>query len=443
MSQEFHEIVEQSRISSRMNTILAEVEREKNVDFFRQFGYFLVVFACSILVGSFLFAFFGPLFFSDGDYSGFLFAAVSPFLLCGFIILVGLVYLVFFWPVIFFIWAFVHGERQRRLISIVLTSLENRVPLAPLLRAFAYTCFFPHFRGRVLRFSERLEQGLSFRKTLGEVPGILRYDIVAMLDIKADDPETYKTIDQILHEEQNLSVLQSNSFFRIGYLIIVSFIFANVLRFMQFFILPKFRDIFESFDTHLPGITTLVFTFWSGLLGVLGILFLLLMFGLGIFFLLQLDVISARPRGFRRLFRNVDSARFLRILGTGLRRNLSLPQSLEIYCNTASGRFLRTRGQRIREEIEKGKAWISVLRKESLIDAKESELIRSAEQTGNLPHVLNELASSKNQAQIQKADFISQIVFFPSILILGAFVGTFIIACFLPIVQLVRDMCVF
>jgi len=350
---------------------------------------------------------------------------------------------IFFWPVLFAVWEGVRTARQRKMLTLILASLECRVPLAPMVRSYAKTVYSPYYRGKLTRFADALEAGHSFQKALLWFPGLLRSDVVGLLDFDADSPTTLETIQRVFKEDQVRAFTSSYSVVRFVYLICICFMIMQVVTFIMVFIVPKFEEIFRSFDTELPLMTLVAMTFSRLIMEYWFLLLwpsLLLPFALIVYLLAQTDLLSARPWGLRRLFRNLDSARFLRLLSVGLNRNRPHGEVISYYCRTVRSGYLARVGLWMNKKIDQGHSWIMTLYRAAMIRRDEIPLLESAEKTGNLPYVLEEIAFSKDQAQLRSGEWISKILFVFCIFALAALVGFFIIAFFLPLIKLIAEL---
>jgi type II secretory pathway component PulF len=218
-------------------------------------------------------------------------------------------------------------------------------------------------------------------------------------------------------------------------LLVMTFVFCKIV--------PQFEMIFQDFDTELPAMTTLIIgisqlcsNYWY-----LGMpCMMLIALALVTYLILQTGCFVFRPFGFRRMFRSTDSAKFLLVFAAGVRRRFSIPAILTMYNWTVPSEYLRRKAVRIRAAIESGGDWIDAVCRSGFVNVPEASLLRSAQRTGNTAVVLEQLAHSKERSQMRRDDLLSKLVFVPLMFLLGAVVGTFAIAMFLPLISLIMAL---
>jgi len=232
---------------------------------------------------------------------------------------------------------------------------------------------------------------------------------------------------------------------RFIYLICICVMFMQVTMFLMIWIVPKFQDIFNSFETELPLMTMIAMTLSRLIFEYWFLMFpfcMLIPLALFVYLAIQTDLLAARPFGLRRAFRNLDAARFLRLMSVGLNRNRPQGEVLSYYYRTVRSGYLARVGLWMHRKIDQGHSWIQTLYRAAMIRREEIPLLESAERTGNLPHVLEEIAFCKDQAQIRSAEWVSKILFVFCILALATLVGFFVIAFFLPVIRLIMNLSV-
>jgi type IV pilus assembly protein PilC len=216
-----------------------------------------------------------------------------------------------------------------------------------------------------------------------------------------------------------------------------------IMTFMFIKIIPEFKKMFAEFHSQLPALTNVVvglsdwFVCYWYLFSPLTMV--LVVFAI-VFMVLQTNVVICRPIGFRRMFRSTDTAKFLRLFSVGVRHRFPIPTILEMYRWTVPSEYLRQKGWKVQNAIEKGRDWIDAVRREGFVNGPEASLLQSAQRTGNTAAVLEQLAQSKERSQIRKDDLFSKLVFIPLVFLLGAVIGTFVIAMFLPLIKLITDL---
>ncbi|GHT40207.1 type II secretion system protein GspF [Planctomycetales bacterium] len=349
-----------------------------------------------------------------------------------------------FWPFILYFWAGIWIVRQRTLLTLVQTAAETKTPLAEMIHAYASGCYSSRFRARLERFAAILEQGHSLDEAISRDSGLFRYDIVSMLRLGGNDPATLRSMESSMSEDRDYSPIRSMSIVRVAYLFsIVGWLFLFV-GFVMLKIVTAFHKIFLDFDISLPWLTRLVVDtssyfvsyYWylcSPLVWLAVILYILLL-------ITQTGIIVLRPPLFRRMFREADSAKMLRILSVGLKQNLPISFILQVYRYAVPSAYLRRKAFRIENDVESGRLWTESLMRQRIVSAAEASLLETAGRTDNLSAVLHQLSGSKERSQHRKDDLASKLIFISCLLALAAVVGVIAIAMFLPVIKLTNAL---
>lgn len=349
---------------------------------------------------------------------------------------------IMFWPFLLILYANVNMTRQNTLLTILRNAYETKAPLSDVLFAYASSSMSPWYRRKIEHIAYQLEKGHSLEKVLSSSRNLVRYDMEGILKIGGGNLETLKLIDKSLNRELNQSIHQSSMIMRLCYLIAICIPTWLIYMFLMINVLPSFQYMFADMGVSLPWITDF-FVRGAGtqLLMLVPLPLFFMAIYMFVFFLLDSDFVLARPVLMRKVFRSVDSARLLRVLAVGIRRETELPEVLKSYRKTI-GRceYLRNLVNRIYNAIEKGENWISYLKKEKILTANEASLLETAEQAGNLPTVLEDLAYAKEALHARRHDLWNKLLFLPAILLMSLIIGGFAIAVFMPLVKMIETM---
>jgi len=346
-----------------------------------------------------------------------------------------------FWPILLYFWANVKASRQWTLLSLLQTSIETGKPLQDIIRAHATGCS-RRYAAQLNQFADSLESGYALDAAIREHRGLFRYDVAGMIRI-GDSPETLRSLETIAQDERDFAGIRTYNIIRIVYLCSVVVYMLLVMTFVFLKIAPEFEKIFVDFDTQLPTMTTAVI-FASNCFAAYWYLAAPFMLLLGLsaiaYLILQTNAVTFRPIGFRRIFCNTDSAKFLRVFAVGVRHRFAIPAILERYRWTVPSDYLRKKGARIQKAVEQGGDWIDAVFRAGFVSRPEASLLKSAQRTGNTATMLDQLAQSKERSQIRKDDLFSKLAFILLIFLLGAIIGAFVIGMFMPIIVLITNL---
>ncbi len=346
-------------------------------------------------------------------------------------------------PVVLMILFFIKVRRQRMVLVLIQHALQTGTPLHEVMESYAQSCTGPWYREKVLRFSEHLRSGHSLDVAAMACRGVLRYDAVGLIRLGGDSQQIASLLRQTVNDVRRNSNLQLQSLMRLtwfcGYVPALTFLPLWSL----FWLIPKFEAIFKDFDTELPSGTVLFIwlsdwfiRYWY-LLGPELCVLVLLPF---MYFMSRAAILPWRPWGTRRILRLIDSAYFLRLLAAGLEMQKSIPDIVTPYALAVNSGYLRNTARNFGMQVESGKNWIAALTDIRWLTKGEAALLEAATRLENVPQMLREIAAGKEQQQISADNAAGRSVFLVFVLGIGAFVGLFAAAFFLPLVQLIKSM---
>lgn len=218
-----------------------------------------------------------------------------------------------------------------------------------------------------------------------------------------------------------------------------------IVGFLMYFIVPKFKRIFDDFGTELPAITNFLISSWE-----LGTHFWYLMafplvyIPLAIFGLVTLaeyhgwQVMSQSILG--RWFVRWYSPDVLRSLSRAVTQQIPIHRALASMATFAGPLNLREKLAWAADEIQGGAAEWQTLQKSGILKFHETVLLETAQRTGNLPWVLETLATNMERRCVFRLNAILELLH-PLMLIVVALVVAFVaIGFFMPVVKMLNDL---
>lgn len=233
--------------------------------------------------------------------------------------------------------------------------------------------------------------------------------------------------------------------FSISYFAVIVDVMFLIVGFLMYWIIPKFKKIFEDFGTELPQLTIWLIrisdTFAT--YGLPLILLLLPLTGLAVW----CDTHS-RYYGWRSVFERCCGAwcpryripDIWRGLAWGIRQERPLAETFAAMTLGRTSSGMRQQLRQIAEQLRQGISPWELLAERQWITRTEAEALARAESVGNLPWVLETLAESEEQRWEHRFQSVIQIVRPVVIVLIGLVVAFIAIAFFLPLVKLVNDL---
>lgn len=224
------------------------------------------------------------------------------------------------------------------------------------------------------------------------------------------------------------------------YAVFLITVLVHIVAFIMYFIIPKYKAIFGDFGVELPPVTLIwiqvadVFVEYWYLLAPFLFVPLLPFVAASV---LMLEDISWVPKVFLRLFPRLETPMLLRRLGYVAANRFALQPSLLTLANSIPDYHRSRRYERLESRLEAGETLGHVLQHEQFVNSREAHSIDHAARMGHLGWALTALANTIQQRRISRSRWVMEFVRPFVILLLAFFVGSFCVAMFLPLVQLI------
>jgi len=245
-----------------------------------------------------------------------------------------------------------------------------------------------------------IKGGLSFSDALAKHPNIFNELYVNM--VKAG--EASGKLDEILerlailseHQMQTQSKIKSATM----YPIIVIFTLIGAFIAMIVFVLPKFAELFSSFNVELPlptrillGINYIVQNYWYIILAVVGILVFLVNRYVNTSIGRRMwDGLKLRIPIFGPLILKIIISRFARITGALIKSGIPLLQVLEMTSKTAGNVVVAESLNKVRRSVNEGKPMHEPMKEDKLFPPLVVHMVAVGENTGKLDHLLSRVS---------------------------------------------------
>lgn len=322
--------------------------------------------------------------------------------------------------------------------------LESGAPLVPALEAAGRQTVKPSMRAMLHRVRERVEEGASLCDALE--PERQHFDAVFRSMIAAGEataalPEVFGRLSDLATRQAQTRKMVMGALL---YPAILSILLVGVMSVLLFFVVPRFRVLFQSLDTALPVTTEMLFNLslalrggWPYLVGAL-----VLVVG-GIVTCLRLpqmrpwlDEMVLRLPVVGRIVSRLIFARVLRVWAAMLRCHVPLldtiQQSREAVSNTA---FMRLIDQ-VEDSVSQGGHMAQAIEEAGLADSVVVSAVRTGEENGRLSEAVDFVSGwmdDENTNLIQQVTRLAE----PIILaLMGVVVGFVALSLFVPLFDL-------
>lgn len=340
-------------------------------------------------------------------------------------------------------WTSTFQARRAQLLWFLALTVRKQRPLAAELATWAQSHPGSN-RDRLLAVAHAMSQGSTLADALDAQPKLLPASTVLSIRVA----EQTGSLSDVLHD---LAVQQTKSLRGDAinsaagscvYLWAMMAVGANIVMFLMYYIVPKFKAIYWSFGTELPKSTTLlieladVFVSYAYLLVPLFFLVPLWTFG------------EAFSRGWSEtrlswclgFGRRAEVPRILRRLHDAVAAKLPWQAALQPMVLHHRQADIRSRLERVLGRVTAGMQLWPAMREVGLLSARDVGLLEISERAGNLPWALVALAQAKERRMVHVRR-VFEVVCVPIFVVLfGLLVGFVCFAFFMPMVKLLNDL---
>jgi type II secretory pathway component PulF len=221
-----------------------------------------------------------------------------------------------------------------------------------------------------------------------------------------------------------------------------------LVTFFMTVMMPKFTEIFSSFNIELPlptrfliGVSALFTSYWWLMgLTVLALVVLFKRFQSSAAGGRKLDEWRMKLPIFGRVIQVNLFGQFARTLGTLLQNGVPVLTALKITEQVMSNQLIREAIAKTREAVTDGKTLAQPLAQSKLFPQLMIDLVRIGEETGDVPGSLNNIADTyENELQIAlrvMSDMIGPVL----IIIMAVIVGFLLLSIFLPLFRMISSI---
>ncbi len=299
---------------------------------------------------------------------------------------------------------------------------------------------------------EDIEGGATLSEAMGKHPRVfsrLYVNMVAAGEVGGVLDVILSRLAEFLEKAQRLKRKVIGAM--IYPIVVISFAVAIVGGIM-YWVIPKFRDIFEDFDTELPALTeTLIsVSLWFAqgrppgwAIALLSpIMFMVLWKAIRQsrggryatdWTLMKLPILGA-------LLQKTAIARFTRTLGTLINAGVPILEAINITKETAGNEVYSRAMETVHDAIREGDSFANPLRATKTCDSIVVNMVDVGEETGELDKMLIKVADNYDEEVETAVASLISLLEPLMVVVLGGIVGFIVVALFLPLVKLIDNV---
>jgi type IV pilus assembly protein PilC len=306
------------------------------------------------------------------------------------------------------------------------------------------------FQGVLEQIADQVKSGNSFSDGLAQHPKI--FDRLFVNMVRAG--EAGGVLDVVLSRlagfmEKALKTKKKVKAAMV-YPIVVVGVAVAIVALLMVVVVPKFQTIFDDMleGAALPGPTqvvvgvsnfmreNIILTVVILVVGFIGTKFFLRTpFGSKMFNWLSINIPKVGD-----LVRKVNIARITRTFGTLLSSGVPILQSITITKDITGNQFYENALNRIHDAVRDGESLAAPMARESVFPNMVTSMVDVGEETGELSEMLNRVADNYDEDVDNAVAGITSIIEPVMIVFLAVVVGFIVIALFLPIVEIIKQL---
>ncbi len=299
----------------------------------------------------------------------------------------------------------------------------------------------PHkpLRAVIQQLTIALQEGQAFHQALQKHPkhfDLLYCRLIEIAEASGTLGAQLKRLEHLLAQKKALhNTLRSACAYPLTVLVISMVMTLMIIR----YVIPQFEGLFENLTVPLPRITQQLIDISHTLetQGLWAILWAVLILKYIHFWLAKLyhrGILFTLP-GLKTHLQNALFAQSFRTLSATLNAQLPLLICLEMTQNSTPTRRYQTVFLDIQHEIQTGLSLHQAMAKQRLLPDLAIAFVQIGESSGQLPHMLEQLACFYENKTTQELQIASRLIEPLLMLLLSLWVGGLILALYMPIFE--------
>ena len=344
-----------------------------------------------------------------------------------------------------------HGSRvtarDRRFFTEQLALLlSTGIDLHSSLVALRDQAISPAMRGLVAALIEDVGEGRQFSDALGRHPEVFSRTYVNLIGASEDGGYIHEVLEQLLDMEDKREKLSRTLFSALSYPVFLLVFALAVVVFVLVVVFPKFADLFAGIADELPATTHflmqtshLLLAQWPWLIGgAAAASQAAALWSQSDHGRLRIDRFKLHAPLVSGIFRRLYLLQSLRVLGLSLGHGVGIIDALHATRDVVSNREFTRVLDTVEHDVKGGEGVAAGFEGIPFIPPVVVQMIRTGEETGNLPRVLGRLADHYERELAGKLDTLSRLAEPVMLLVMGAVVGVIVSSLILPIFKLSR-----
>ena len=330
------------------------------------------------------------------------------------------------------------------------TLVDAGLPLLRGLRILLKQEKHPTLRKALTGMGEAVEGGSTFSEALGQFPKIFDKLFVNMVRAGEAGGVLEIVLTRLAEFMEKAEAIKNKVKSAMIYPIVVLVAAMGILTFMLMVVIPKFEEIFNDLleGAALPMLTQMVMVVSKAVTeyglfvfgGITLIVVLIILWKRTASGRVAMDAMKLKLPVFGILFRKTAVARFTRTLGTLMSSGVPVLQALNIVRDTAGNEVVSRAIQGVHDSVKEGDSMSMPLEASGVFPGMVVSMVDVGEETGALPEMLMRIADNYDDEVDNAVAGLTSVIEPIMIVLLALIIGTIVIAMFLPLIELMKQM---
>lgn len=322
------------------------------------------------------------------------------------------------------------------------------LPISQALRALVEETANKHFTAIIKTIAVDVEGGTALSIAFAKHPNTFSRVYTSILKAGEKSGKVDEVLSKLAAQLEKDYDIKSKVKGALAYPAFVTVAMLVIVSLIMIFIIPQIQSIFSENNAKLPVLTTIVIAI-SNILRHQWYIIIAIM--LAIFFGLRqynrtaggkmtIDKLKLNVPIFGTLNRKVSIARFARIFSTLLSSGIPMLEIFETCQDVMGNEVFRVEIGRAAKDIESGVEISAALKKQPHIPRMVTQLTAVGEKSGNIDVIYNNLANFMEKEVDNVTRNMTALLEPALMLVMGAVIGTIVIAILLPIYTLTTNV---
>jgi type IV pilus assembly protein PilC len=331
----------------------------------------------------------------------------------------------------------------------IATMMQSGVPMVQSFEIIAGGQKNPKMKDLLLGVKAEVEGGSSLSEAIAKYP--LYFDSLYVNLVRAGEGAGVLDVvlNTIANYKENIETLKGKIKKALFYPAMVIAVAVLVSAVLLVFVVPSFRNVFQSFGADLPAFTLFILAcsdfviayWWAIILAVVGTV-------------VAFFVVKKRSRAFNQLLdrlilkipvigqvmHNSAIARFARTLAVTFKAGVPLVEALETVAGATGNVVYEDAVMHIRDDVAVGYQVNMAMKQVNLFPNMVVQMTAIGEEAGALDTMLYKVAEFYEQEVNNAVDTLSTLIEPMIMIVIGGLVGSMVIGMYLPIFKLAAAM---